>query len=235
MGMVKGSDAETRDTSFENFDVGTRVQLRIQRDTGTVEHFSSLIGFVKNEFLMVKCPTVRNAPFVLQDGEQVLVRAFTGRTIYSFTSTVIRTLLSPLYYMHLDYPKATQRSPLRAELRVKVNAPATLEFNDLTAAKANNQATLVDLSLSGARIASEELIPVGDEVQLSFAVQSDGTERVVRARAVVRSVHRKPAVHFDDRDIFSYGLQFDGLDTDDQMAIRSLTYETLLSNRQNIA
>ncbi|WP_198599114.1 flagellar brake protein, partial [Escherichia coli] len=70
-------------SSLQNFNVGTRMQLRIQRDTGKIEHFSSLIGFVKDEFLMVKCPVARNTPFILHDGEQVLVRAFTGTTIYS--------------------------------------------------------------------------------------------------------------------------------------------------------
>lgn len=233
--MVKGSDAAMLDSAFENFNVGTRVQLRTQRDTGTVEHFSSLIGFVKGEFLMVKCPVVRNTPFILHDGEQVLVRAFTGTTIHSFPSTVIRTLLSPLYYMHLEYPQEMQSSALRAELRIKVNAPAELEYKDLTGSKAINQATLVDLSLSGARIASEDLISVGNEVQLSFAVQSDDVDHVVRAKAVVRSANRKPAAHIDDRDIFSYGLQFKSLDAEDQAAIRLLTYETLLANRQNIA
>jgi hypothetical protein len=89
--------------------------------------------------------------------------------------------------------------------------------------------------LSGARIASGELISIGGNVQLSFAVQSDGLEHVVRAKAVVRSVNRKPAIHSDDRDTFSYGLQFHSLDPEDQAAIRLLTYETLLSNRQNIA
>ena len=235
MRTVKESDAAMLDSTFENLNVGTRVQLRIQRDTGIAEHFSSLIGFVKGEFLMVRCPVIRNTPFILHDGEQVLVRAFTGTTIHSFSSSVIRTLLNPLYYMHLEYPQAMQSSALRAKLRIKVSAPAELEYKDITGGKAINQATLVDLSLSGARIASQDLISVGNEVQLSFAVQSDGVEHVVRAKAVVRSANRKPSTQFDEQDIFSYGLQFDGLYAEDQAAIRLLTYETLLSNRQNIA
>jgi c-di-GMP-binding flagellar brake protein YcgR len=235
MKIGKETGASVSGFSLQNFNVGTRIQLRMQRDTGTIEHFSSLIGFVKDEFLMVKCPMERNTPFILHDGEQVLVRAFTGTTIYSFASTVLRTLLSPLYYMHLAYPQAMQGSALRAELRVKAAAPAELEYTDLTGGKAVKQATLVDLSLSGARIASEELISAGDTVRLSFAVQCDGKEHVVRASAVVRSANRKPATRFDEHDIFSYGLQFDSLDPEDQTAIRLLTYETLLSNRQNIA
>jgi c-di-GMP-binding flagellar brake protein YcgR len=163
------------------------------------------------------------------------VRAFTGTTIYSFASTVLRTLLSPLYYMHIEYPQEMQSSALRAELRVKVSTAAELEYTDLTGSKTIKPATLADLSLSGARIHSEELISVGDEVQLSFAVQSDGVEHLVSAKAAVRSAIRKPATHFDGRDIYFYGVQFNGLSPEDQTAIRLLTYETVLSNRQNIA
>jgi len=233
--MADGADAAVVDASFENFNIGTRVQLHTQRDTGTAEHFSTLIGFVKGEFLMVKCPIVRNTPFIHHEGEQVLVRAFTGTTIYSFGSTVIRTLLSPLYYMHLAYPHEIRSSALRAEFRIKVSAPAALEYKDLTGATAIKQSTLVDLSTSGARITSEELISVGSEVQLSFAVQPDDIEHAVRAKAVVRSASRKPAIDLDDPDVFSYGLQFHSLTSEDQTAIRLLTYERVLSNRQNIA
>jgi c-di-GMP-binding flagellar brake protein YcgR len=232
--MIKGSDAKAPDSAFESFNVGTRMQLRLQRDTGPMEHFSSLIGFVKGEFLIVKCPTVRNTPLILLDGEKVLVRAFSGTTIYSFASTVLRTLLSPLYYMHIEYPHEMQTSALRAELRVRVIAAAELEYTDLAGSKANRPATLADLSLSGARPHSDELIAVGNEVQLSFSVRSDGVENLVRAKAIVRSAIRKPATHFDDRDSYSYGVQFNSLNLEDQTAIRLLTYETLLSNRQNI-
>jgi c-di-GMP-binding flagellar brake protein YcgR len=211
------------------------MQLRLQRDTGPMEHFSSLIGFVKGEFLIVKCPTVRNAPFILLDGERVLVHAFTGTTIYSFASNVLRTLLSPLYYMHIEYPQEMQSSALRAEHRVRVNTAAELEYADLGGGKAVTPATLVDLSLSGARLHSRELIAVGNEVHLSFAVRSEGVEHMVRTKAAVRSALRKPAGQVDGQDNFFYGLQFMGLSTEDQTAIRFLTYETLLSNRQNIA
>lgn len=44
----------------ENFTVGTRIQLSTQPDTGTMAHFSSLVGFAEGEFLMVKCLTVCN-------------------------------------------------------------------------------------------------------------------------------------------------------------------------------
>src|SRR6476469_3841188 len=79
--------AAARDAAIQQLNVGTRVQLRVQRDGGQQEYFSSLVGFVKDEFLLVKSPMLRKMPVVLHDGEPVQVRAFTGTTIYSFSAT----------------------------------------------------------------------------------------------------------------------------------------------------
>lgn len=165
------------ESAFQSFNVGTRVQLRSQRETGAIEKFSSLIGFVKDEYVMVKSPMTRNTPIIFFDGEKILVRAFTGTMIYSFSSTVIRTFLSPLYYMHLEYPKEIQSSALRSELRIKVDVPGEIEYQDLTDSRTIAQVQLVNLSLSGARISCEEFISVGQQLQLLFTVHSDDVER----------------------------------------------------------
>ncbi|MBC7502414.1 MAG: flagellar brake protein [Herminiimonas sp.] len=223
------------DAAIQNFNIGTRVQLRNQRDEKPVEHFSSLIGLVKDEFLLVKCPIERNAPFVFYDDEEVLVRAFTGTMIYTFTSTVMRTFLSPLYYMHLAYPRMVTRSALRSALRVKVRLPASVEYANAGGVARTVEVNLVNLSLSGAAIEAPEVIPVGQTLAFSFAVNLDGVERVIRTQAIVRSVNFRPAGRGQEVDVFSCGVQFKDMVTDDQTAIRLLTYEKLLADRQNIA
>jgi c-di-GMP-binding flagellar brake protein YcgR len=135
----------------------------------------------------------------------------------------------------LEYPKEIQSSALRSELRIKVDVPGEIEYQDLTDSRTIAQVQLVNLSLSGARISCEEFISVGQQLQLLFTVQSDDVERKVEVETIVRSADRKPASPAHDRDTYSYGLQFQNLNTQDQIAIRLLTYETLLTNRQNIA
>jgi c-di-GMP-binding flagellar brake protein YcgR len=234
MRITKSTDPTAFDSAFRHFNVGTRVQLRAQRDTGSIEHFSSLIGFVKDEFLMVKLPMVRNTPIMFPDDEPIIVRAFTGTTIYSFATVVTRTFLGPLYYMHLAYPREIDRSTLRSELRVRVNMPASVEYTDLSGAKALAQVTLANVSISGAAIGSDALLKVGQQVNLSFPVASDGVERVIRAQAIVRSANRKATGSEEENATFSCGMQFQNLNNEDQLALRLLTYETLLSNRQSI-
>jgi c-di-GMP-binding flagellar brake protein YcgR len=234
MRTIKDLNAAAFDSEFLNFNVGTRMQLRVQRDTGPVEHFSSLIGFVKDEFVMVKSPMVRNIPFTFYDGEPILVRAFTGMKIYSFTSTVVRTVTSPLSYIHLDYPKAIQSSALRSEIRVRTSLSASVAYQDLAGSKKSAQVPLVNLSLSGAAIDCQAPLTVGEQLQMSFMIQSDGTEREVRTQAVVRSISSRAANQAQNPGTSIYGLQFQNLDPEDQAAIRLMTYETILMDRQNI-
>ncbi|MGV3743375.1 MAG: flagellar brake protein [Burkholderiaceae bacterium] len=234
MSDTNGVDVAAFDSEFQNFNVGARLQLRVQRDAGAVEHFSSLIGFVKNEFVMVKLPMVRSMPFAFYDGEPILVRAFTGMKIHSFTSTVLRTFVNPLNYMHLAFPKAIQSSSLRSELRVKTNLSASVTYKDVAGAKKSAQVPLINLSLSGAAIDCQVPLTVGEQLQMSFVLQSEGADREIRTQATVRSVNSRSANQTYDSSAYICGLQFEKLAAEDMTAIRLLTYETILMNRQNI-
>lgn len=234
MRINKSEDPQAFDAALLSFNVGTRVQLRAQRDAVPMEHFSSLIGYVKDEFLMVKLPMVGNAPIMFHDDEPITVRAFTGTTIYSFATVVIRSFLGPLYYMHLAYPKEIDRSTLRSELRVKVSLPAGLEYTDESGSIASAQVSLTNLSMSGASFSGDVFLQVGQQISLAFTIQTDGVERAIRAAAIVRSANRRATAKDQKKPVFSCGLQFQNLDADDQLALRLLTYETLLANRQNI-
>ena len=217
-----------------SLNVGTRVQLRGLDDPGGTEHFSSLIGYVKDEFLLVKLPVVRGSPFIFYDGIQILVRAFTGTTIHTFRSTVTRTLLSPCYYMHLSYPTKVSGATLRSALRVKVRIPARIEYMPPGKAAAVLEGLLVNLSISGASVECGVVVPVGQNLRCIFQINIDGVEQDIGVEAVVRSVNFRPGVTGHPGDVFSCGLQFKEVSTAEETAIRLLSYERLLSDRQNI-
>lgn len=231
MRINQSEDPEVFGSALQSLSIGMRVQLRAQRDSGAVEHFSSLIGSVKDEFLMVKLPMVRNTPIMFPDDELITVRAFTGTTIFSFATIVMRTFLSPLYYMHLAYPREIERSMLRTEFRVRVNMSASVEYMDLRGARTSARVSLANLSVSGAAISGEVLLGVGQRVRLSFAIHSDGMERGIRVEAIVRSVHRKTTGSGEKSATVFCGMEFQNLDADDQTVLRLLIYETILADR----
>ena len=215
--------------------VGTRVQLRGLDDPGATEHFSSLIGYVKDEFLLVKLPVVRGSPVIFYDGIQILVRAFTGTTIYTFRSTVLRTLLSPSYYMHLGYPPEVTGATLRSALRIKVRIAVRIEYTPPGKVAVTLKGFLVNLSTSGASIECDAVVPVGQTLRCVFQIGIDDVEHGIDVEAIVRSVNFRPGVAGQSDDVFSCGVQFQAISTADETTIRLLSYERLLSDRQNIA
>lgn len=220
---------------LDTLNVGTRIRLETQRNGLPDVQLTTLLGFSKGDFLIVKCPVVRNVPYTYYDSESVLVRAFTGTTIFTFSSFVTRTLLSPMYYMHLAFPESVTTSSLRSSLRVKVEFTGMLTYQDLVGSEQTAPAQFLNLSQSGAAIAVEEALVVGHTVQAAFTVDDEGTEIPISVSAVVRSQTRRPPVPGRATDMYTYGIEFVGIKEEQQNALRVFAYGRALQDRRNIA
>ncbi|TFW01144.1 flagellar brake protein [Oxalobacteraceae bacterium OM1] len=218
-------------------EVGMRVQLFLRRDLKAVQHFSSLIGYVKDEYLLVKMPFENGAPVLLHDGEQVTVRVFTGTAICSFNSTVLRSFFNPFFYMHLSFPEVIQKNNLRKAVRVRVRIPGQVQIpmgNGLTSAAS---VTLANISTHGALIESEfEIGTVADRLALSFTAAGTATidETDINTDIVIRNVNIRHAGRGEDGNTHLYGVQFADLEPAHRAALANLIYAELLSNRQSI-
>jgi c-di-GMP-binding flagellar brake protein YcgR len=224
-----------REFAFEsmNLQVGVRLQFITYRRIKPVQYFSTLIGYAKDEYLIVKVPLENGVAVGLVEGERITIRVFSGMNVCSFACTVQRVFDRPLLYVHLSFPDTIQGTSLRTAMRVKVDIPAQVLPAQAGAAV---DCALTNLSVSGARIESARTLPEnGGEITLEFGLPSplgDGEMRV-RTQAAVRNVNamRKEA---DGGEMFAYGVQFLDLDPVHHTMIQNLTYEVLLADRQNI-
>jgi hypothetical protein len=107
-----------------NLQVGIRLQFITYRRIKPMQYFSTLIGYVRDEYLIVKLPMENGMPVGLVEGERVTIRVFSGVNVCSFACTVERVFDRPLYYVHLSFPDAIQGTSLRTAMRVKVDMPA---------------------------------------------------------------------------------------------------------------
>jgi c-di-GMP-binding flagellar brake protein YcgR len=233
--MQTERDLAPQEFSFDslNLQVGVRLQLITYRRIKPVQYFSTLIGYVRDEYLIVKLPMENGVPVGLVEGERVTIRVFSGVNVCSFACTVERVFERPLYYVHLSFPDAIQGTSLRTAMRVKVDIPAQVvpPHPDMHAV----DCSLTNISVNGARIESRgSLAETGGEITLEFGLNSplgDGEMRV-RARAAVRNVNT--VRREDGAEMLAYGVQFLDLDQVHQTMLQNLTYEVLLSDRQNI-
>ncbi|MCC7695214.1 flagellar brake protein [Janthinobacterium sp. EB271-G4-7A] len=232
--------AETKLQDFEfeamNLQVGGRIQFITHRTIKPIQHFSTVIGYVKDEYLIVKIPMENGASIVLNEGDKLTIRVFSGVTVCSFSCSVLRIFGRPLNYVHLSFPDAIQGTSLRTAMRVKVEIPAQLSYRDVAAVPV----FIVNLSVSGALIEAPSMLTPDDEgVALSFTllVQPNKHQMRVNTRARIQNVSvgkpsngHAPGV----AEIYTYGVQFIDLEPTHYTLLQNLTYEALIADRQKI-
>jgi len=227
-------EAAPREFDFEamHLQVGSRLQFITHRTLKPVQHFSTLVGWAKDEYLIVKVPQENGAPVPLSEGDKVTIRAFSGVNVCSFSCTVERTFPRPVNYVHLSFPTTVQGTSLRAAMRVKVEIPTQVTPDRPNAAPINM--FIVNLSVSGALIESpRKLAPGTDLVQMSFTlIQNPGNIQVrVNARAAVKNA---TSTKGDAAEVHGYGVQFLDLDPTHYTLLQNMTYEAMIADRHKI-
>lgn len=217
-----------------NLQVGGRLQFITHRGIKPVQHFSTLVGYVRDEYMIVRIPLENGVPIGLAEGEKLTIRVFSGVTVCSFACTVERIFARPLLYVHVSFPNSIQGTSLRAAMRVKVDIPAQVTGTRPHAAPIN--CFLVNLSVTGALIESPRKLPPDDElVTLQFTLGSPPGNRevLVNTRATIKNVNVvKPSP--DKFEVFTYGVQFVDLDPGHYTLLQNMTYEALIADRQKI-
>lgn len=228
-------EARTQEVEFEqmNLQVGGRIQLVTHRTLKPIQHFSTVIGWIKDDYMIVKVPLENGAPVALADGDKLTIRVFSGVNVCAFSTVVLRVFDRPQLYAHVAFPARIQGTSLRTAMRVKVDIPAQLACAG--GIKAN--VFLVNLSVSGALLESELPLPGGDaKVGLSFTLLAppDNRQVLVNTYAHVRNSNAvKPATP-GRPSMHTYGVQFSGLDPSHYTLLQNLTYEALIADRQKI-
>ncbi|WP_373989146.1 flagellar brake protein [Duganella sp. BuS-21] len=229
------SEAKTQEYEFEqmNLQVGGRIQFITHRTMKPIQHFSTLIGWVKDEYMIVKVPFENNAPIALNEGDKLTIRVFSGVNVCSFSCMVQRVFPRPLFYAHLSFPVSIQGTSLRTAMRVKVDIPAQVT----SASGTSTSVFLVNLSVSGALIESPKQLTAGDDqVGLSFYLIAQPGNRQVRVNpnATIRNINVVTPATGDKPQVFTYGVQFVDLDPVHYTMLQNLTYEALIADRQKI-
>ena len=235
MPLAPAPELPAQEVAFEslNLQVGVRLQLLTHRRVKPVPYFSTLIGFVKDEYIIVKTPAENGSPISLTDGERITVRLFSGVNVCSFNCTVERVFGRPLSYVHLSFPASIQGSSLRSAMRVKTEIPARAS-SALRSGATPVDCMLVNVSVTGARIdAPIPLSNADDLINLKFALVLPGAsqEWQVETKARVRNVAVEKS---GSADVHSHGVQFVDLDPVHYTLLQNLTYEALLADRAKI-
>ena len=216
--------------------VGHRLQLAVVRDVKPIQYFSTLIGYIRNDYMILKAPTVAKGVVPFREGDKLSVRVFSGVSVCTFDVVVNRIFGAPLFYMHVSFPDMIFGIGLRTSMRVKVDIQATLHKPQVPEL-ANVPVHIDNLSVGGALLESPlEIGKEGEEVTISFHMngEADGNGADISTHAVIRNVGTKQTESQEKEATHLVGVQFDSLDPTHQLLLQNLTYQAVLEDRQKI-
>ncbi|MCG5259817.1 flagellar brake protein [Cupriavidus gilardii] len=203
--------------------VGTLLQIRSPDDGGRAAA-SRLIGFIE-QGLFVSWPQFGGNDATFQAGEDVLLRGFTGQSIYSFRCTVTAVCRSPFRYLVLSVPTEVQQVPVRSSPRVQTRLAAQLLHSNGDTTGAPRLAVLSDLSAGGALVQTAAPLPApGTRLQLRFVLRTVGTDSEITVDAWARNPARD-----DDTEFPAFGVAFDLLGEREAALLHCYIYEQLLA------
>lgn len=200
--------------------VGELMQLRLLNRNLQAYYSVRLIGYIRNQSILLMTPMVGTVPLILADGEQVEVRMVTGSNIYAFQTAIQRLCISPVHYMHLDYPVEVRTQTLRKSPWAKLNLSATV----IDAQGVSQVARLVNLSPDGAQLqALPTLGEPGATLRLSFQAEMDDLVTTLNLAATILHKH-PPAGQGAESNMLEYGIAFHDVAATDALWLKGLVY-----------
>lgn len=199
---------------FSNMDlrVGQPVQLLV---SGAIhsKHYTRLIGYVDQEFMMLKVPLDKGRPVLFLDGQMLQVRVFSGLSLYEFESPFLTALNTPRSTMLMGPPQKFKETRMRTHARIKARMPVHIRLAPQVASGSTGY-YLDDLSGGGAALYGPQALgQAGDAVQLalSFRLSSTGDDETVELSGKIQSLgsNATPSAKTGEH---LHGIQFDTTD-----------------------
>lgn len=208
--------------------IGDTIQLQFQSDVEPSRCFVTLIGYLEGQSVIVTAPIINGSLMLVREGQDFVVRLFSGKTAYAFTSMAKRVTNTPYPHLHLAYPKEVRGLVVRSSSRGRINiiCHATSEGGKGHACVAR------DISIGGTLIAAGEKIgDVGSPLTLKFRVRIGDAEHTLVLNCRIRSVNAsRPTV--DEKPTILHGLSFEEVSSQDTLVISALLYQNMVSAQE---
>ncbi|SNS58886.1 c-di-GMP-binding flagellar brake protein YcgR, contains PilZNR and PilZ domains [Noviherbaspirillum humi] len=199
--------------------VGEAMYLQ-QIDNPSARYHVKLIGFVKGRSVMVTAPIIDGKIAFIRDGQTFVIRAFSGRKAYAFTSSALKSVHTPYPYIHLSYPREVRCTTVRRGVRAQVKIIAAIS---LGTPEKTGAATLLDLSVGGASAIAKH--PLGEKASqgiIKFKVNAAEQDEYLSLTAVLRSV-----IPSENGDGYRHGFEFVDVPLHERLILSAFVHQTL--------
>lgn len=196
--------------------IGDNLQLHGEEG----RHNVRLIGFLRGKSVITSAPPIANPLLGLREGQSFIVRLFSGKHVYAFSSTLFKHSSLPYPHLHLTYPAQVSGKAVRQGIRASVKLIVAV----VDALGRTNSGTFVDLSAGGGLlVAKAELGVPGERVQVKFRVRVGDVEQYLNLLATIRTTQ------LVDGQV-QHGLQFVDVPHVEQVALTAYVYQCALGS-----
>jgi len=203
--------------------VGTPIQVQ-QEDIEDAPRFNvKLLGYYPGKGLIVTNTEFNGKTVLLTDDTKLVARAVQGNIATGFRVKVVQTNMKPYPHLHLSYPEEDdiEVSVVRDARRIDTKQPSLVR--NAKAGSQYTEAMIVDLSASGARIATR--VPIGileDMVELKMEVEVAEEDEPLVITAIIKNVDFKKkgnmALHY-------YGIMFNSVNRFQKIVLHAYVME----------
>jgi c-di-GMP-binding flagellar brake protein YcgR len=205
--------------------IGDLVSLQEQSGEAIERYSVRLLGMSPGRSVLVTAPMIDGKYLLMREGQAFIMRAFSGKSAYAFSTQILKTVNTPYPYLHLAYPREVSslivRKGARADVRVIC---AIADCNDVALQMSG---TIVNLSAGGAQIAVKQAPgEKGQRLVIKFKLAFNGIDTLLKLAAVIRAVN---VDHAEDTDAsYQLGVQFVDLSAENSIPLMAFVYRELL-------
>lgn len=201
-----------------NFKIGDTFQVHFSENEADL-FYVKYIGYLENSGIIVSTPSSDGGLVLIKEHQCLVVRAFSGKSIYTFPVLVTKSASSPFPHIHLAYPKQITVTHVRKSRRVKSKIIGTMNIANEKVA-----CVITDLSTTGAMVESTRTASIkhsGDNVQLSMKLTVGDDDVYLTLNTLIKSVRDVGGKH-------TYGVEFVDLTIQDKLALQTYVYQSIL-------
>jgi c-di-GMP-binding flagellar brake protein YcgR len=205
--------------------IGDLVNLQVQGGEASERYAVRLIGMSKGRSVLVTAPMVDGKYLLMREGQAFIMRAFSGKSAYAFSTQILKSVNTPYPYMHLAYPREVRSLVIRKGARADVKVICAITACNNVPLEMSG--TIVNLSAGGAQIVLKR--PPGQKGQrlvIKFKVDVNGIEALLKLDALIRAINVDPTGETDMP--YQLGIQFVDVPAEDSIPLLAFVYHELL-------
>ena len=172
--------------------VGDTLQLQNAPPSTNADRYAvRVIGYLPDKSVVTTTPTKDGRVLLIREGQRFAVRVLNRDTVVGFNTSVLQSASKPYPHLHLSYPNVVEARVVRNAQRVETEILAQLRNSKMPDEEANYySATVLDISLTGARLCSQiPLAEVDDVLQINIGIKVCDSQELLKMLVDVVSIN----------------------------------------------